>query len=307
MKISLRNMLFMLVLCVAYCSARFLNENGEVHGRAANGGEMGLPDIYQASMPAVMGMVSFNETLNILLRHFLTDKKDDSVWPKALEETKTWFGEDHLIGELDAIEVDLKKYRIIVSRCMDENKGKALTRCLATLKDALVAGSGNVEWSREQEVPKELALFTSFHLMEIAFLQMLKMQQEKNPVSGIDVDKSIKNAAKNFKEVLESSMSVACEQRLQRIGSLDLCKVTDVMWQEFVLDCEERIRRRSVEEGSGDGETENADAKSPSDLKKEDAAAIKISKLGGKQNDFVETMRARVKDRVTDQYIFDKK
>lgn len=301
--------LLLIVLYVSMSSARSLKD-GERYTRGAEDAGRNLVDFYQASMPAVMGMLSYNETLQVLQKHFFTDKKEDSIWPKALEETKTWFGEDHKIGELDAIEVDLKKYQHILTRCTAENKGKELTRCLATLKDSLIAGSGNVEWSREQEIPKQLNLFVSFHLMELALLQMLKIQYEKDPISGIDIDRSIKDAAKNFKEVLESSMGTCCEQRTQRIGSLDVCKVTDVLWQEFILECEERIRKRSVsdeDEGSTEDEEEPADTRSNYSFTKDDQGKIKESNIGGKQNDFIESVRARVKDRVTGQYIFNKR
>ena len=298
-------------LCVTFGHARSLNEDNYevIHHRSSKVAEKELVDIYKASMPAAMGMLSFNETLNVLLRTFLTDRKSDSIWPKALVETKQWFGEDFKIGELQAIEIDLKKYRIILSRCMNENTGKELTRCLSTLKDTLIAGSGNVDWEREQEIPKQLNLFTSFHLMELAFLQMLKMQQEKDPIKGIDIDASIKDTAKNFKETLDASIPTACEQRLQRIGPVDLCKVTDILWQEFKLKCEERIRKRSVaaeEDGSGDEEGE-AEGDTRSTFVEENEDKLKSSKIGGDQDDYVESVRAIVEDRVTGQYIYSKR
>ena len=301
---------FMVVLPGLFVTSSNVNASKEKanDARSTKNVEKGLVDIYQTSMPAVMGMLSFNETLNVLQKHFLTDNKVDSIWPKALDETKQWFGEDHKLGELQAIEIDLKKYRIIVSRCMNENKGKELTRCLATLKDALVAGSGNVEWSREQEIPRQLNLYMSFHLMELAFLQMLKIQQEKDEIKGINVDKSIKTAAKNFKETLETSMPVTCEQRLQRIGSLDLCKVTDVLWQEFILKCEERVKKANIaDEDDGSGIEEDGQGNARAEISGKDDADLKFSKLGGNQNDFAESIRARVKDRVTGQYIYNQR
>jgi len=299
MKLRILLALFVIVL---YAKASTANSSREA--------EKELIDLYQSSMPAVMGMLSMNKTLDVLFKNFLTNEKADSIWPKALAETKQWFGEDHELGELQAIENDLKKYRIILSRCMKENAGKELTRCLSTVKNALVAGSGNVEWSREQEIPKQLNLYTSFHLMELGLLQMLKMQQEKDPIDGLNVDTSIKEVAKNFKETLEASMPKACEQRKQQISPLDLCKVADVLWQEFKLKCEERVKKRSVEDeedNSSGNEDEEANGDVRSSFTEENYGKIKSSKLGGNQNDFVESVRATVQDRVTGQYIYNKR
>ena len=303
--------ILIVALCVKFGCARSLKEDnhGVIHHRSSKVAEKELVDIYKASMPATMGMLSFNETLNVLLRTFLTDRKNKSIWPKALVETEQWFGVDFKLEELQTIELDLKKYRIILSRCMNENTGKALTRCLSTLKDSLIAGSGNVEWQREQEIPQQLNLYISFHLMELAFLQMLKMQQEKDPIKGINIDESIKETAKNFKETLGASIPTACDQRIQQIGPLDLCKVTDVLWQEFELTCEERIRKRSVateEDGSGD-EEDKAEGVTRSTFAEENESKFKSSKLGGDQDDYVESIRAKVKDRVTGQYIYNKR
>ena len=311
MKLQILHGILVLALCSRFeCGISMKRDRSHgIQSRSSKAAEKELVDILETSMPAVMGMLSFNETLNVVYRNFLTDQKRDSIWPKAVMETKQWFGEDFRLGELQAIETDLKKYRIIVSRCMNENTGKELTRCLSTLKDALIAGSGNVEWSREQEIPKQLNVYICFHLMELAFLQMLKIQYEKHPIDGINVDKSIKETAKDFKEKLEASMPTACEQRLQRISSLDLCKVTDVLWQEFKLKCEERVRKRSVgatDSGSG-GEEDEPEAITRSTFVEDNYGKLKSSKLGGSQDDFVESVRAKVKDRVTGQYIYNKR
>eukprot|EP00112_Aurelia_sp_Birch-Aquarium-sp1_P025542 Seg8535.1 transcript_id=Seg8535.1/GoldUCD/mRNA.D3Y31 product="hypothetical protein" protein_id=Seg8535.1/GoldUCD/D3Y31 len=274
-----------------------------------------LAEIYKKSMPAVIGMLSINDTVKLLMDTYLTDKEDDSVWPKAILETKLWFGEEHSRKELGAIERDLKKYRTIISTCIKENTGKELTRCLATLKDALVAGAGDFDWLKEQEIPKNLNFYVPFNLMRLASLQLLKIQQEKDDIEGLKIDESIKNLAKEFSETLKKSTGLACDQRIERISPVDICRVVDVMWQEFHVDCEDRVKRSNEEdeESSGDEEgTESVTGKrfetnSRSDFTGEKEGNLKLSKLGGTQNDFVETMRAKVKDRVTGQYIYNKR
>ena len=271
-----------------------------------------LADIYKKSMPAVIGMLSLNDTVKLLMDTYLTDKEDDSVWPKAILETKLWFGEEHSRKELASIERDLKKYRLIIFTCTKENTGKELTRCLATLKDALIAGAGDFDWLKEQEIPKNLNFYVPFNLMRLASLQLLKIQQEKDEIEGLNIDESIKNLAKDFSETLKKSTGLACEQRIQRISPVDMCRVVDVMWQEFPVDCEDRIKRSTEEdeESSGDAELRESETgkryetNSRSDFTGEKDGNLKLSKLGGAQNDFVESFRAKVKDRVTGQYIY---
>ena len=45
---------------------------------------------------------------------------------------------------------------------------------------------------------------------------------------------------------MEVSMPKAYEQRLEQVSPLDLCKVTNVIWQDFKLKCEERAKKRIV-------------------------------------------------------------
>ena len=273
-----------------------------------------LVEFYQKSMPAVMGMLSFNETADLITKTYLTDKKEDSIWPKVIEETKTWFGKDFSQGKLEVIELELKKYRMVLVRCTEENTGKELTRCLASLKDALIAGSANVEWLAEQGVPKMLNMYTAFQLMQLASLQLLKIQNEKDAIKGLNIDQSIKNVAKDFSEEFKTAMGIACEQRVEHITTVEICKVVDVLWQEFTLSCEERLRKRSTDEedeASGDevGVTKKtlAEADARSDFTKEKGGELKLSKLGGSRDDFSESLRASVKDRVTGQFIYNKR
>ncbi len=83
------------------------------------------------------------------------------------------------------------------------------------------------------------------------------------------------------------------------ITAVQLCKVVDVMWEEFTENCEERLRRSvSEDEVREEASGEDADA---------GQRTITESDLGGKQTDFHESLRGIVKDRTTDEFIYNRR
>lgn len=300
MKSSFVSLLSLLLISWSYvAAARFdFKDTGAGRRAAVRRAKVApLVKAYQHAMPAVMGMASYNDTLKVLQGTFLTETEADSIWPKIIKETKAWFGDKHTRRSLSAMERSLKKYRLIIANCHRDNTGKQLTKCLSVLKAEFTAGQGDFEWQREQQVPVYLGFYTAFNLMRLASLQLLKIQQERDHVAGIDVDDTIKAEAKVFLERMNTAPGTACEQRVQRITPIKTCKVVDILWQEYTELCEHRIRRSAEEQGSG--------VAPRYDIEGEEE--LKASNLGGKQDEFSEALRASVKDMVTGQLIYNKR
>ncbi len=193
-----------LVICVIFVAdSQCLSTRNR---RSEKKGEKSLLDIYQQSMPSVMGMKSYNGTLELLLDTYLSEKKEDSIWPKVMKETEVWFGETQDRDDLERMQEVLRKFRRTLVNCHEENTGKELSRCLDVLKHDMVSGENEFFWGKEQEIPLYLNFYEAFHLMKLATLQLFKIQLEKNEIKGVSIDQSIIREARSFSETLKKSV-----------------------------------------------------------------------------------------------------
>eukprot|EP00794_Sanderia_malayensis_P014909 gene14909-16452_t len=314
-------------LAVNDCLA--LKKTRNVHGKAAlykrrndkddDGGKLQLAQMYEKSIPAVMGMATYNETLDLILGTYLAQNKDASIWPKVIEETQTWFGEVHERDDLERMEKRLNAFRKIVVNCHRETKGELLTKCLSGLIAEFVSAEPDFLWEKEQSVPKFLNYYTAFHLLKLASLQMIKIQKEHDDVNSFDVDSSIKREASEFSKTLKKEVGVACEQRVYKITDVKICTVMDILWQEYTDLCEKRLKKRSIDDEDQDEEQSHAaESKNNQDSENDEEDGLEATsdaeerttkqpRIGGAQNDFSQSLRCLVKDDTTNQLIYNER
>ena len=252
-----------------------------------------FPEILNKSLKAVLGeMKKSKDIKRLLVKYYFTDDENTSIWPKAILETETNLNLKFSREELFNMEKDIKAvYRRMLecdflfspfttkksSKKKNRERRKLKTKCYLTLHEYIDSGFTDFAFPRgtiEGEA-KMLQMGLAYHMMSLLVLQMTQQMAIIAHVTPIKAAISIIDIAESLVESIKSFTKNTIDGRIQAISQIEICQMEVLLWKEFPVTCEIRMKR---DVNSVDG-------------------------IGGNKNIFLKRYRAKVIDNVTDKEV----
>jgi len=248
------------------------------------------PDIINKTLEAITDEeTTAKELRELFFTYFCTDNKDLSIWPKAVTETEEMLGLEFSERELFECENDVKSIcrRFLECELHEKNqkkkkaKPKVIARCFLSLVEYIDDGftdfalpRGSVEGQAHM-----FQMHMSYQLMSLLLLKYAEKVAKAAGVSYMRAASSVVEISENLVNQTKIVTKNTIDARLQAISQIEICLMQEVLWQEFQVSCEFRIKKRSLDAGAG---------------------------IGGEKDIFKRRYRAKVVDYVTQEEICNK-
>lgn len=205
------------------------------------------------------------EIKDLLQKYYFTEKKAMSIWPKAIDETVKTLNSEFSERELFEMENDIKSIyrRMLECDLLVENKRKKklstklrrrYAKCYLTLRDYIDDGFTDFGFPRGtiEGQAHILQMSLAYNVMSLLVLRMSQVIAEKANVQPMRAAKAIFDIADNLVTSVKTVTKDTIDARIQAISQIEICLMQDVLWQEFQVSCEFRMKR-DVETAAGIG------------------------------------------------------
>ena len=213
--------------------------------------EVTLPEILDVSINAITSEKTTEKQLrDLLLKHYFTDKKEMSIWPKAVEETEKTLGVEFQERELFDMENDVKNiYRRMLECELNSKKKKAsravTARCFLTLREYIDDGKVDFSLPRGsiEGQAKMLEMHIAYNIMSLLILKLAEKKAQEARVSYFKAANYTLHIASSLVETCKIATNNTIDGRLQAISQTEICLMQECLWQEFQVSCEFRSKR----------------------------------------------------------------
>jgi len=203
------------------------------------------PSIISASLPGLLGKLSYDETLKLLEKHYFTGTKNDSIWPIAIEETKETLGLAYTERQLFDMQQAVKNvYRTILNCDSKKNEHKK-AKCFMGLVEVIIDAGFPFSFPREsdRDQARQLLMNVAFNVMAINALQMAKKVAEETKLNDLKISKSILDIGEGMYSNIKPITMNTIQWRVDEVEEPNVCQIQMVLWREFPIDCQTRSKR----------------------------------------------------------------